>query len=124
VAAYLSTQVGQLLPTRITGVQPFGFFATVEDLGGDGLVPVSTLGVERFHYDEAARSLIGEESGESYHIGQRLELRLVEANPISASLRFELPQGANHMPVHHGPRRVRRPLVRRGRPPNIRHRSR
>jgi ribonuclease R len=124
VAAYLSTQVGQLLPTRITGVQPFGFFATVEDLGGDGLVPVSTLGVERFHYDEAARSLIGEESGESYRIGQRLELRLVEANPISASLRFELPQGANHMPVHHGPRRVRRPLVRRGRPPNIPHRSR
>jgi len=124
VAAYLSTQVGQLLPTRITGVQPFGFFATVEDLGGDGLVPVSTLGVERFHYDEAARSLIGEESGESYHIGQRLELRLVEANPISASLRFELPQGANHMPVHHGPRGVRRPLVRRGRPLNIRHRSR
>ena len=27
---------------RITGVQPFGFFATVEDLGGDGLVPAAT----------------------------------------------------------------------------------
>ena len=29
---------------RITGVQPFGFFATVEELGGDGLVPAATLG--------------------------------------------------------------------------------
>lgn len=124
VAAYLSTQVGQVLRTRITGVQPFGFFATVEDLGGDGLVPVSTLGIERFHYDEAARSLIGEESGETYRIGQRIELRLVEANPISASLRFELPEGASHMPVRHGPRHARRPIVRRGRPANIRHRSR
>ena len=38
VAAYLADQVGQLVECRITGVQPFGFFATVEDLGGDGLV--------------------------------------------------------------------------------------
>ena len=36
VAAYLSTKVGELIDARITGVQPFGFFATVEGLGGDG----------------------------------------------------------------------------------------
>ncbi len=44
VAAYLADQVGQLVNCRITGVQPFGFFATVEDLGGDGLVLAQTLG--------------------------------------------------------------------------------
>ena len=44
VAAYLADHVGELVQCRITGVQPFGFFATVEALGGDGLVPVSTLG--------------------------------------------------------------------------------
>ena len=60
VAAYLSTRVGDVLSTRITGVQPFGFFATVEDLGGDGLVPVSTLGAEYFRYEDRAHTLIGE----------------------------------------------------------------
>ena len=50
VAAFLSTKIGEILDTRITGVQPFGFFATVEGLGGDGLVPVSTLGAERLRY--------------------------------------------------------------------------
>jgi ribonuclease R len=124
VAAYLSTKVGQVLETRITGIQPFGFFATVEGLGGDGLVPVSTLGIERFHYDEGARTLTGEDSGEAYRIGQRIPLRLVEANPIAASLRFELPEGANHLPFRHGQRKDRRPVGRRGRPANIRHRSR
>jgi ribonuclease R len=124
VAAFLSTKIGEILPTRITGVQPFGFFATVEDLGGDGLVPVSTLGIERFHYDEAARTLTGEDTGETYKIGQRIELRLAEANPVSASLRFELPEVANHMPMRNGQRRDRRPTGRRGRPANIRHRSR
>ena len=64
VAAYLADQVGELVHCRITGVQPFGFFATVEELGGDGLVPVSTLGQEYFRYDEASQTLVGEESGD------------------------------------------------------------
>ena len=48
VAAYLSEQVGELVECRITGVQPFGFFATVEELGGDGLVPVGDAGPRIF----------------------------------------------------------------------------
>ena len=62
VAAYLSAQVGEVVQARITGVQNFGFFATVEGIGGDGLVPVSTLGRDYFHYDEASQTLIGEKS--------------------------------------------------------------
>ncbi|HEY0269837.1 MAG TPA: VacB/RNase II family 3'-5' exoribonuclease, partial [Sphingomonas sp.] len=127
VAAYLSTRIGELVETRITGVQRFGFFATVEGLGGDGLVPVSTLGAERFHHDEATRSLVGEESGTAFTIGQRLTLRLVEANVASGALRFELPEGASHMPMRRGgtDRPGGRRLVgRRGRPGNIRHQGR
>src|SRR4051812_16838027 len=113
VAAYLSDRVGQLVECRITGVQPFGFFATVEDLGGDGLVLAKDLGREYFRYDEAARQLVGDETGETYRLGQRLTLRLAEANPVSGSLRFELPEGSYGGPAprrHHpggggGPRR-------------------
>jgi ribonuclease R len=126
VAAYLADKVGQILDTRITGVAGFGFFATVEGLGGDGLVPVSTLGVEYFRHDPVKHTLEGADSGETYTIGQRLQLRLAEANPISGALRFELPEGANHLPVR-GQRdrkdRGRRPIAnKRGRPANIRHR--
>ncbi len=126
VAAYLSTKVGELVETRITGVQRFGFFATVEGLGGDGLVPVSTLGAERFHHDEGTHSLVGEESGHRFTLGQRMTLRLVEANVASGALRFELPEGASHMPIARGPRGLgtRRLVGRRGRPGNIRHQGR
>ena len=118
VAAYLSERVGEVLETRITGVQPFGFFAMVEGLGGDGLVPVSTLGTEYFRYDEASQTLIGEASETQFASGQRLRLRLVESNPITGALRFELPEGG--VPVRE--RRDRgRPLKRRGRPANMRH---
>jgi ribonuclease R len=134
VAAYLSERVGDLIDCRITGVQPFGFFATVEGLGGDGLVPVSTLGSDYYRYEESSQSLVGDDSGERFSPGQRLKLRLVEANPVSGGLRFELAEGAS-APARPrgGPRRdgrrggsEERPRAqgRRGRPPNIRHRGR
>jgi len=132
VAAYLSERVGDLVDCRITGVQPFGFFATVEGLGGDGLVPVSTLGTEYFRYDEARQALVGEETDETFVSGRRLKLRLVEANPVSGGLRFALPDAGSHAPApRRGPKRDgrreesgRHRQGRRGRPGNIRHKSR
>ena len=91
VAAWLSGRVGETFPTRITGVQGFGFFATIVGLGGDGLVPVSTLGREYFRYDEAAHALIGESSGTRYATGDKLELKLAEANALTGALKFEVP---------------------------------
>lgn len=122
VAAYLAQHVGDIVPCRITGVQSFGFFATVDELGGDGLVPVSTLGREYFRYDQVHRALIGEESGDRYAMGDRIDLRIAESDPISGALRFEIPEGSNHMPERKDRRRPGSGPVRRtGRPPNIRH---
>ncbi|MGZ8312664.1 MAG: ribonuclease R family protein, partial [Allosphingosinicella sp.] len=128
VAAYLADFVGELVRCRITGVQPFGFFATVEELGGDGLVPVSTLGREYFRYDEASQTLIGEETGKVFASGQRLTLRLAEADPVIGSLRFALPDapgGDGRPPRGRRDRPEARPgqkvQGRRGRPGNIRH---
>jgi ribonuclease R len=130
VAAYLADHVGELVACRITGVQPFGFFATVEGLGGDGLVPVSTLGEEYFRYEESSQSLIGEDSGETFTLGQRLKLRLAEANPVSGGLRFALPdapQGGVTRRVRRDGRREgtggKHQQGRKGRPSNIRHRG-
>jgi ribonuclease R len=135
VAAWLAGRVGEVFDTRITGVQSFGFFATIEQLGGDGLVPVSTLGDEHFRYDEAARALIGADSKTRYAVGDRLKLRLGEANPLTGALKFELPEGGsrieprgNRPEVKGKDRRVqgkngqaKNGLGKRGRPANIRH---
>ncbi|MFT3977747.1 MAG: VacB/RNase II family 3'-5' exoribonuclease [Sphingomonas bacterium] len=122
VAAYLAERVGELVEARITGVASFGFFATVEGVGGDGLMPVRDLGGEYFRFDEAGRRLVGENTGEEYALGQHLSLRLAEANPISGALRFELPEGKGALPHRRdGPRRE---IKRRGRPANIRHQGR
>ncbi len=112
VAAWLSARVGENFETRITGVQSFGFFATIVGLGGDGLVPVSTLGAEHFRYEEGAQSLIGEASGTSYSPGDKLTLQLAESNPLTGALKF-VPVDADGKPIEP---RGNRPSPRRGKP--------
>jgi ribonuclease R len=129
VAAWLSARVGETFPARITGVQKFGFFATIVGLGGDGLVPVSSLGREYFRHDEAAQALVGEQSGTTYRIGDKLPLKLAEANPLTGALKFEVPDADGGQRVE--PRGARpegkKPkyqVGKRGRPGNIRHQGR
>jgi ribonuclease R len=133
VAAYLAEHVGTIMQARITGVQSFGFFATVDGIGGDGLVPARDLGREYFRYDEKGQRLVGDHSGEEFTLGQRLPLRLVEANPVSGALRFELVDGKGsaggssddgRRSDREPGRRPPRVLKHRGRPGNIRHQGR
>ncbi|MGZ5791720.1 MAG: ribonuclease R family protein [Croceibacterium sp.] len=131
VAAWLSARVGEVFDTRITGVQSFGFFATIVGLGGDGLVPVSTLGQDYFRYDEGARALVGEKTGERFGLGDTLKLRLGEANPLTGALKFEPVEGGGQRIERRGDRvepkaksRPKHAQGQRGRPGNIRHQGR
>lgn len=115
VAAFLSERVGEVMPTRITGVAAFGFFATVVGVGGDGLVPISTLGSEYFVFDKGTQMIEGTETGKTFTPGMRLDLRLVEANPVTGGLRFELPDAEPAPPREPRQRRDRqRPGPRSG----------
>ena len=138
VAAWLSGRVGEVFDTRITGVQAFGFFATIVGMGGDGLVPISTLGGEYFRHDEAAKALVGSDSGTTYATGDRLKLRLAEANALTGSLKFVLPDADSGAIEPRGARPEERrrtggappkkagkfQVGKRGRPGNIRHQGR
>ncbi|MEM1196927.1 MAG: VacB/RNase II family 3'-5' exoribonuclease [Pseudomonadota bacterium] len=143
VAAWLSGRVGETFDTRITGVQSFGFFATIVGLGGDGLVPISTLGREYFRHDEAAQALVGEDSGTRYASGDRLKLQLAEANALTGALKFvpvdgdgnpievrgarpddRAGRGSRSGPRPDGPKRGKYVQGKRGRPGNIRHQGR
>jgi ribonuclease R len=131
VAAWLSLRIGEVFDCRITGVQRFGLFATILGLGGDGLVPVSVLGDERFFHDEKAQVLQGEHSGTRFAIGDRLRLRLAEANPLTGALKFEPEHSEGQIEKRGAPapsaplkRRGSHLVGKRGRPANVRHQGR
>ncbi len=119
IASHLATQTGAIFRGRIGGVVGAGLFVTLDDSGADGFVPVSTLGRDYFVYDKTRHSLVGERSGETWQLGDRIEVRLVEAAPVSGGLRFEIVSEAREgkpLPrraVRHS-RQAPRPRGRRG----------
>ena len=90
VAAFLKDRVGAEFSGRITGVTRFGLFIRLDETGADGLAPVSSLGAEYFVHDDRAHALIGERSGRRYRLGAKVQVRLVEATPITGGLLFEM----------------------------------
>ena len=90
IAAFLSKHTGATFRGRIGGVVSAGLFVKLDDNGADGFVPVTTLGREYFVYDKARHALIGERSGDTYQMGDRLEVKLIEATPVSGGMRFEV----------------------------------
>ncbi|MFN4286956.1 MAG: ribonuclease R [Brevundimonas sp.] len=90
IAAFLADRVGATFAGRITGVTRFGLFVRLDETGADGLVPVSHLGQEYFIHDDRAHALVGQRSGQRWLLGRQVEVRLVEATPITGGLLFEM----------------------------------
>ncbi len=90
IAAFLADRVGGTFPGRIAGVTRFGAFVRLDETGADGLVPVSSMGDEYFQHDERAHALVGQQSGARYRLGQRVEVKLEEAAPVTGGLIFSL----------------------------------
>jgi ribonuclease R len=93
VAAHLSSHTGSVFRGRIAGVVGAGLFVKLEESGADGFVPVTTLGRDYFVFDRSGHALIGERSGETYQLGDRVEVKLVEVTPVSGGMRFEVVSG-------------------------------
>lgn len=90
IAAFLEDRVGAAFTGRITGVTRFGLFIRLDETGADGLVPVSSLGDEYFTHDDRSHALVGERSGKRWTLGRQVEVRLVEATPVTGGLLFEM----------------------------------
>ncbi len=90
IAGFLSEQIGATFNGRINGVTKAGLFVTLDDTGADGFIPISLLGDEYYIFDETVHAVIGETTGQQYQMGQKVEVKLVEAAPVAGALRFEM----------------------------------
>jgi ribonuclease R len=97
VAYFLADRIGTVFRAQVTSVVYFGLFVSLEGIGAEGLVPVSTLGDEAYMLDERHQALVGQRTGESFALGDRLTVELVEADPVQGTLQFRLDA---HEPGH------------------------
>ena len=90
LAAFMADQVGATFPARISGVQRFGVFVTLRDNGASGLVPMGGLPDDFWWYDEANQLLEGRRSRVVYRLAQEVQVRLVEASPLTGGMIFHM----------------------------------
>jgi ribonuclease R len=90
IAGWLADRIGAIFAGRVAGVTRAGLFVKLRETGADGFVPISTLGDERFHFEEATNALVGSRSGLGFRLGDLVDVRLVEAAPMAGALRFEM----------------------------------
>ena len=90
IAAHLADRIGATFSGRIAGVTRSGLFVRLSDTGADGFVPVSSLQGDFYNHVEALHALVGKRTGETFSLGDAVEVRLVEAIPSAGALRFEM----------------------------------
>jgi ribonuclease R len=77
---YLSERIGLELNAIITGVADYGFFAQGEHLPVEGLVHISTLTDDYYHFDEANHTLVGKRSRRRFRLGDKVRVKVVRVD--------------------------------------------
>lgn len=90
IAHFLADRIGATFEGNVSGVTRAGLFVKLDETGADGFIPASTLGRDYFRYEEAHHALVGQSTGETHRLGDRVSAKLVEAAPVAGALRFEL----------------------------------
>ena len=90
IAHFLADRIGATFNGQISGVTKAGLFIKLTETGADGFVPAATIGDDFYRFDEKTHSMRGDHTGETYRLGDRVEVKLVEAAPVAGALRFEL----------------------------------
>ncbi|HWA81747.1 MAG TPA: VacB/RNase II family 3'-5' exoribonuclease, partial [Acetobacteraceae bacterium] len=85
-AALLARRIGGIEEARISGVTRSLLFVTLIATGAEGIVPVSTLPADSWRFEEATTSLRAVRSGRRLGLGERLSVRLAEADPVSGRI--------------------------------------
>jgi ribonuclease R len=77
---YLSHHIGKEYEAVVSAATSFGLFVELDPLYVEGLVHITELGEDYFHYDNARHCLKGERTGKVYRLGDRLKVQVAQVN--------------------------------------------
>lgn len=87
---FMSHRLGETFSGRISSVVNFGFFVTLDDFYIDGLVHISSLTNDYYHFDAQSMTLNGERSGMRFALLDRVEVRVAKVDIDDKKIDFEL----------------------------------
>ena len=88
-AEYMENKIGEEYEGIVSSVTNFGIFVELDNTI-EGLIRYENLGDEYYIYDEERREAIGESSHKVYKIGDKVKIRVVNANKLLRKIDFEI----------------------------------
>lgn len=88
-AEYMEDKIGEVYTGVISSVTNFGMFVELENTV-EGLIHVSFLTDDYYHFDERAYALIGERTAKMYRIGDEVKIKVASVNLDEYTVDFEL----------------------------------
>ncbi len=89
-AEFMQQKVGEEFNGLISGVREFGIFVQLSEIFVEGLVHVTALGNDYYHFDPARFQLQGERSNQRFRLGDKVRVRVVRVDMDEAKIDFEL----------------------------------
>lgn len=87
---FLQQHVGDEFAGVISAVTAFGFFVELADVYTEGLVHVSTLQSDFYHFDKAHHRLMGERTGRGFRLGDEVRVRVARVDLEDRKIDLEL----------------------------------
>jgi ribonuclease R len=87
---YMRDKVGETLSGSISAVTAFGAFVALDELYVEGLVHISELGKDYYHFDAAKHELVGERTKQRYRLGDRIKVKVVRVDLDTTKIDFVL----------------------------------
>jgi len=91
---YMKDRVGEIFEGSISSVVPFGIFVALDGVFVEGLVHVSELGQDYFHFDEKSHAMVGERSGRRFRLSDRVRVQLTRVDMEANKIDFRLADAA------------------------------
>jgi len=85
---YMESHLGDKFDGVITGVTNFGLFVQLNELLIDGLVHVTSLANDYYHFEPDSQHLVGERSGKTYKLGERMRVQVQRVDLESRRIDF------------------------------------
>ena len=92
---FMRDRVGETFPGVITAVTGFGLFVELTDIYVEGLVHVTAMPGDYYHFDPLHHRLSGERSGRSFRLGDSVEVRVMRVDLDERKIDFELIGGGS-----------------------------
>ncbi len=92
---FMRDRVGEMFPGVITAVTGFGLFVELTDIYVEGLVHVTAMPGDYYHFDPLHHRLSGERSGRSFRLGDSVEVRVMRVDLDERKIDFELISGGS-----------------------------